>query len=268
MMRKKARWPQVMPVGVPLPVLLDCVPAMQTGGSDPRFHTTSWSLVLAAVRPTSESREALADLCQTYWKPIYAFTRRNGYTPDQAQDLTQAFFTEFLEKNYVRGADRNRGRFRSFLLSAVKHFLSHQRDRAQAFKRGGGQTHLSIDADAAEIWYAPATVENLTPETLFERRWALSVLERVLEKLRTGFEQTHPAVDFNRLMTFVKNDSGAERYDDWAIETGASAGSLRTTVYRMRKKYRELLRAEIAETVADPDDIEEEIRFLRAVLSD
>jgi RNA polymerase sigma-70 factor (ECF subfamily) len=106
---------------------------------------------MASVQPTSESQEALADLCQTYWKPIYAFIRRNGHVPDQAQDLTQAFFAEFLEKNYVRSADRTRGRFRSFLLSAVKHFLSHQRDRAHALKRGGGQTHLSIDADAAEI---------------------------------------------------------------------------------------------------------------------
>jgi RNA polymerase sigma-70 factor (ECF subfamily) len=257
-----------MPFGVPLPVLLDCVPTMQAGGSDPRFHTTSWSLVLAAVRPTSESQAALADLCQTYWKPIYAFIRRNGHTPDEAQDLTQAFFAEFLEKNYVRGADRSRGRFRSFLLSAVKHFLSHQRDRAQALKRGGGQTHLSIDADAAEIWYAPAAVDSLTPETLFERRWALSVLERVVAKLNSGFEQTHPAVDFNRLMTFLSGDSRTESYEDWAAETGASAGSLRTSVYRMRKKYRELLRAEIAETVADPNEVEDEIRFLRAVLSD
>jgi RNA polymerase sigma-70 factor (ECF subfamily) len=256
-----------MPFGVALPVLLDCVPTMQAEASDPRFSTTSWSLVLAAVRPTSESQEALADLCQTYWKPIYAFIRRNGYAPDQAQDLTQAFFTEFLEKNYVRGANRDRGRFRSFLLSAVKHFLSHQRDRAQALKRGGGQTHVSIDADAAEVWYAPAAVDNLTPETLFERRWALSVLERVVARLRDGFEQTHPAVDFNHLMTFLNGDSRTESYEDWAIETGASAGSLRTSVYRMRKKYRELLRAEIAETVADPDEIEEEIRFLRAILS-
>src|SRR5262245_2251628 len=114
MSRKMERRRQVMPFGVPLPVLLDCVPSMQTGGSDPRFHTTSWSLVLAAVGPTSESQDALANLCRTYWKPVYAFIRRNGYAPDQAQDLTQAFFAEFLEKNYVRGADRNRGRFRSF----------------------------------------------------------------------------------------------------------------------------------------------------------
>jgi RNA polymerase sigma-70 factor (ECF subfamily) len=222
---------------------------------------------LAAVQPTTGSRQALADLCQGYWQPVYAFIRRNGHPPDEAQDLTQAFFAEFLEKNYVRNADRNRGRFRSFLLSAVKHFLSHQRDRAQAQKRGGGQTHLSIDAGSAETWYAPAAVDNLTPESLFERRWALSVLERVLAKLKTGFEQTHPAVDFNRLMTFLNGDSNDDRYEDWANETGASPGSLRNTVYRMRKKYRELLRAEIAETVADPAENEDEIRFLRATLS-
>src|SRR5262245_32850867 len=125
-----------MPVGARLPVLLHCVPTMQASGSGPRFNTTSWSLVLAAVRPTADSQQALADLCQIYWQPIYAFIRRNGYAPEQAEDLTQAFLVEFLEKGYVRSADRKRGRFRSFLLSAVKHFMSHQRDRAQALKRG------------------------------------------------------------------------------------------------------------------------------------
>jgi RNA polymerase sigma-70 factor (ECF subfamily) len=223
--------------------------------------------VLAAVVPTAGSRQALADLCQAYWTPIYAFIRRNGHTPEQSQDLTQAFFTEFLDKNYLKSADRSRGRFRSFLLSAVKHFLSHQRDRALALKRGGGQMHLPIDADEAEIWYVPTAVDNLTPETLFERRWALSVLERVVAKLRSGFEQTHPSVDFNRLMTFLNRDSGNDGYDAWAAETGISAGSLRTIVYRLRKKYRDLLRAEIAETVVNPDEIEDEIRFLRSVLS-
>jgi RNA polymerase sigma-70 factor (ECF subfamily) len=240
---------------------------MQTGASDSRFQTTSWSLVLAAVQPTADSRQALADLCQAYWKPIYAFIRRNGYAPDQAQDLTQGFLTEFLEKNYARSADRNRGRFRSFLLSAVRHFLSHEWERAQALKRGGGQAHLSIDADVAELWYAPAVVDNLTPETIFERRWALSVLELVVAKLKVGFEKNHPAVDFNRLMTFLNGESNDDRYEDWAAETGTTAGALRTIVYRMRKKYRALLRAEIAETVADPAEVEDEIRFLRAVLS-
>ena len=159
MTRETAGWRlQVMPFGHPLPLLLDCVPNMQTSPSDPRFfNTTSWSLVLAAVHPSADSRQALASLCQAYWQPVYAFIRRNAHGPDQAQDLTQAFFAEFLEKNYVRSADRTRGRFRSFLLSAVKHFLSHERDRAQALKRGGGQTHLSIDGAVAENWYAPAT---------------------------------------------------------------------------------------------------------------
>jgi RNA polymerase sigma-70 factor (ECF subfamily) len=240
---------------------------VQSGASESQFNTTSWSLVLAAVQPTAGSRQALADLCQSYWQPVYAFTRRNGHSPDQAEDLTQAFFAEFLEKDYVRGADRSRGRFRSFLLTAVKHFLSHQRDRAQARKRGGGQTHLSIDAGAAEIWYAPAAVDSVTPETLFERRWALSVLERVVAKLKAGFEQTHPGVDFNRLMAFLNGDASEDNYKDWAVEIGASAGALRNIVYRMRKRYRELLRAEIAETVADPGEIDDEIRFLRSVLS-
>jgi RNA polymerase sigma-70 factor (ECF subfamily) len=187
--------------------------------------------------------------------------------PDEAQDLTQAFFAEFLEKNYLRIADRNRGRFRSFLLSAVKHFLSHERERAQAQKRGGGQAHVSIDAGTAEIWYAPAAVDNLTPETLFQRRWALSVLEKVVAKLKSGFEETHPGVDFNRLMTFLNRDVREDNYEDWAVEIGASAGALRNIAYRTRKRYRELLRDEIAETVADASEIDDEIRFLKSVLS-
>jgi RNA polymerase sigma-70 factor (ECF subfamily) len=240
---------------------------MKTGPPEPGFHTTSWTLVVASGRSGAGAQDALAALCQSYWQPVYAFVRRSGSTPDQAQDLTQAFFAEFLEKDYVRDADRARGRFRSFLLSTVKHFLSHQRDRENALKRGGGQPHLSIDASAAELWYAPAAVDNATPESLFERRWALSVLEKVLAILRTEFERTHPGVDFNRLMTFLNRETSDDNYDNWAAETGASAGALRNIVYRMRKKYRALLRAEIAETVADRGDIDDELRFLRSTLS-
>jgi DNA-directed RNA polymerase specialized sigma24 family protein len=156
--------------------------------STSRFQTTSWSLVLAAAgQPSTEAHAALAKLCQTYWHPVYSFIRRRGYEPDQAQDLAQGFFMVLLEKNYVGDADRQRGRFRSFLLTSVKHFLANERDRAHALKRGGRQTPVSIDLMEAEGRYAPATVELTTPENLFERRWALSLLEQVMAKLRAEF---------------------------------------------------------------------------------
>src|SRR5688572_31283424 len=152
------------------------------------FRTTSWSLIVAASsNPTTGARQALATLCQTYWNPVYAFIRRNGHDPDKAQDLTQEFFVRLIEKNYLGDADRERGRFRSFLLTSVKHFLANEWDRARALKRGGGQTPISIDATEAEQWYVPAVVDGVTPEDLFERRWALSLLEKVMSRLRADY---------------------------------------------------------------------------------
>src|SRR5882672_4740607 len=176
---------QVMPFGRPLPTVIDCVPNIMAGSPSPRFDTTSWTLVrAAAVNPTADSRQALAMLCHTYWPPVYAFIRRYGYDREQAQDLTQGFFTQLLEKRFLVDADQQRGKFRSFLLTAVKHFLANEWDREHALKRGGGQIPVSIDLVEAEEWYAPAAVEAATPESLFERRWALSLLEQVMVKLR------------------------------------------------------------------------------------
>jgi DNA-directed RNA polymerase specialized sigma24 family protein len=207
----------------------------------------------------------LAVLCQTYWNPVYAFIRRCGHTPDQAQDLTQGFFARLLEKQYLRDVDRQRGRFRSFLLAAVKHFLANERDRAQALKRGGGHVPVSIDLLEAESWYKPAAVENTTPESLFERRWALSVLDQVMARLRAEYSAMGKADLFERLEALLTKDADA-RCEALALEMGVSAGALRMSLHRLRRKYRHILREEIAETVSTPTEIDEEIRFLMSVL--
>jgi RNA polymerase sigma-70 factor (ECF subfamily) len=236
--------------------------------STSRFKTTSWTLVLAAGGlPTTDSRQALARLCQLYWQPVYTFVRRNGYDRDQSQDLTQEFFARLLEKDYLLNADRERGRFRSFLLTAVKHFLVNEWERAHALKRGGGQVSVSIDLVEAERWYAPTVVEQATPETLFDRRWALSLLERVMGKLRAEFTATGKADQFDRLSMFLRRESKSARYEEQAEQMGTSAVALRMAVHRMRRRYRDLLREEIAETVSTPEEIDDEIHFLLAAVS-
>jgi RNA polymerase sigma-70 factor (ECF subfamily) len=176
-----------------------------------------------------------------------------------------------LEKNYLSDAQQDRGRFRAFLLTAVKHFLANEWNRTQTLKRGGGQVPISIDPAEAESWYAPAAVDNVTPELIFERRWALSLLEQVMAKLRAGFAEKGKADYFDRLSPFLDGDTrdgdtGNTRYEAVAAEMGVSPGALRTSVHRMRRKYRDLLRTEIAETVSEPEEIDEEIRFLSTTL--
>jgi RNA polymerase sigma-70 factor (ECF subfamily) len=233
-----------------------------------KFQTTSWSLVLAAGRePSADSRSALARLCEAYWNPVYAFVRRSGYDRDQAQDLTQGFFALLIEKNFLEDADPERGRFRSFLLTAVKRFLANEYDRFCALKRGGGEIPVSIDLINAEVWYAPAAASAGTPESIFERRWAVSLLERAIAKLRREFEADGKTEQFELLAPLITKDSSAARYDALAAEMAVSSGALRTVVYRMRRRYRDLVRAEIAETVASPDEIDGEVSFLMAVLS-
>jgi DNA-directed RNA polymerase specialized sigma24 family protein len=231
------------------------------------FPTTSWSLVLAAaVNPTADSRASLVTLCKVYWQPIYVFIRRNGYDRNEAEDLTQAFFVVMLEKNYLRDADRERGRFRTFILTAVKHFLANEWDKAHAFKRGGGQIAVPIDPVETEAWYAPEAVEQRTPENLFERRWALSLLGQVMVKLRMEFARMGKSEYFDKLSCLLNGDPPVIGYEVLARELGASVGALRVAVHRMRRRYRELLRAEIAETVSKPAEVDEEIRFLLSAL--
>ena len=231
--------------------------------STPRFQTTSWSLVVAAAgRPSAASRTALAHLCGIYWRPIYAFIRRNGYSHDQARDLTQTFFALLLEKHYLRHADQRRGKFRSFLLTAVTNFLANEWDRAHAQKRGGFQISVSIDEVEAEAFFTPEAIEQRTPEDLYERRWALALLEQVMTKLRADFAKMGKSEYFERISPLLSGGSGEARYHALAGEMGVSEAALRQAVHRMRRKYRELLRAEVAETVATPEEIEGEIRFL------
>jgi DNA-directed RNA polymerase specialized sigma24 family protein len=232
------------------------------------FHTTSWTLIRNAVSdPTADSREALGALCQKYWHPVYAYIRSRGHDREQAQDLTQAFFTLLIEKNYLLDADRKRGRFRSFLLAAVKHFLANEWDRANALKRGGGQVPVSIALAEAEEWHTQATaVEQATPESLYERRWALSLLENVMSNLRAEFADAGKVNEFDRLSVFLNRDSEPARYEKLAEEMGTSAGALRMYVHRMRRRCRSLLRAEIAESVSGPEEVDEELRFLLSIL--
>jgi RNA polymerase sigma factor (sigma-70 family) len=228
----------------------------------PQFQTTSWSLILAAASNPADAREALATLCETYWNPVYAFIRRNGLDPDKAQDLTQEFFARLIEKNYLEDADSRRGRFRSFLLTSVKHFLANEWDRERALKRGGGRTPVSFDAAEAEQWYIPAAADEVTPETLFERRWAVSLLERVMSRLRAEYVAASKEKQFASMEIFLDQDSKEASYEEVAMRLEVSPGALRMSALRMRQRYRALLRAEIAETVAAPEEIDEEIKFL------
>jgi len=223
--------------------------------------------VLAAASSPNDARAALTSLCEAYWNPVYVFIRYSGYDSDKAQDLTQEFFARLIEKNYLKDADRTRGRFRSFLLASVKHFLSNESDRDRALKRGGGQAPVSFDAIEAERWYMPAAADDVTPETLFERRWAVSLLGRVIGLLRKEYVDAGKQDLYAALETFLNNDSEDQRYEQVAARIGVSAGALRMSVLRMRRRYRALLRAEIAETVTEPEEIDEEIRFLMSRLA-
>jgi RNA polymerase sigma-70 factor (ECF subfamily) len=239
-----------------------------TGASSSGFQTTRWTLVqAAAINPTGDSRRALSTLCQTYWQPVYAFIRRNGYDPDPSQDLTQGFFAMMLEKDFLIQADQKRGRFRSFLLTAVKHFLSNEWDRSHALKRGGVQVAVSFDLVEAEMWYLPSVVDNETPEKAFERQWAHSILEKVMASLRADYVRAGKGEHFDFLSEFLNQDSDNVSYEELAGKMAMSAGALRMAVYRMRGRYRRLLREEITETVSAADEIDAEIRFLIAILS-
>ncbi len=228
------------------------------------FQTTRWSLVLAAGQPaTAASREALATLCQVYWYPLYAYARRQGSRAEDAQDLTQEFFVRILEKDYLRVADPERGKFRSFLLTAFKHFLTKEHDRAQALKRGGGSQLLPLDFQAGEQRYSREPTHQATPERIFERRWALTLLDRVLGRLREEFKQAGKQKIFERLKTCLTGEKNpGNSYQQLAAELQMTEGAVKVAVYRLRRRYQELLREEIAQTVAAPEDIDDELRHL------
>jgi RNA polymerase sigma-70 factor (ECF subfamily) len=233
----------------------------------PRFLTTHWSIVVSAAASGSpHTRESLERLCELYWRPVYAYIRRRGLTADEAADLTQQFFTTFLEKNFVRAADPGRGRFRSFLLTAVKHFLCNEWDRARARKRGGGIVIVPLDVDKAEheFRHEPATV--VTPERLFEYRWALTVLEGALEDLRLEQERAGKAAIFACLRPYLTGGQGDEDYGQAARTLQSTPGAVRVAVHRLRRRFRAILLEHVGRTVDDPSGIDAELRYLAAAL--
>jgi RNA polymerase sigma-70 factor (ECF subfamily) len=232
-----------------------------------RFATTHWSVVLAAGRHASpDSQMALAALCRTYWYPLYAYVRRQGRNAEDARDLTQEFFATLLEKDYLRAADSQRGRFRSFLLTAFKHFLSKERERANAQKRGGGRQSLSIDFQAGEYQYHQEPAHDITPEKIYERRWAVTLLQEVLQRLQDEFAGAGKQSLFERLKDFLTGEKATTTYRQIADELGTTEGALKVAVHRLRQRYRELLRAEIAQTVTGPEEVEDELRQLFAAV--
>lgn len=234
------------------------------GASD--FPTTRWTLVVAAADPQrKDARPALVSLCEGYWYPLYAWIRRRGYPADHAQDLTQEFFIRVLEGRYLDRADPEKGRFRAFLLTSMKFFLADETDRNRAQKRGGG-TVLSLELSSGEDRYQREPRHDETPERIFERRWALAVLDRVVEKLRDEFVHHGRQEHFERLKVFLLGQSDAP-YAALAREMNTSEGALKVAIHRLRKRYRELFRQEIADTVADPGEVESELRFLAAALT-
>ncbi|MGA2077897.1 MAG: sigma-70 family RNA polymerase sigma factor [Terriglobia bacterium] len=239
---------------------------MHTLAGPSQFPTTRWTLVVSAGDPNrKEARSALAYLCENYWYPLYAYLRRRGYPVDQAQDLTQEFFMRLLEGRYLDRADQEKGRFRSFLLTSLKFFVADEEDRQRARKRGGG-TVMPLEFSSGEQRYQREPAHDETPERIFERRWALSVLDRVVERLRNEFAHHGRPERFERLKVFLLGQPDTP-YAALAREMNTSEGALKVAIHRLRKRYRELFRQEIADTVADPADVESELRFLAAVLA-
>lgn len=235
--------------------------------SSAKFQTTRWSIVLAAAhRSGADSREALSTLCRLYWFPVYAYVRRRGFHHHQAADLAQGFFTSMIEGNTFRNADRERGKFRSYLLGALKHYLSHEWHYANARKRGGGRQLFPLDVDAAEERYATDPSHDLTPEKLYERRWAVTVMEVAMEELRGQFVREGKERFFDLLKEFLTGGSN-EAYGAAGAVLGMEAGTVKVTVHRLRKRYADLLRRQIAQTVHEPEQVEEEIRYLFSAVS-
>jgi RNA polymerase sigma-70 factor (ECF subfamily) len=231
------------------------------------FATTLWSVVEEAKEGTeSKAGEALAQLCQVYWYPLYAYVRRRGYNRPDAEDLVQGFFAQLLVHRAIQRVTSARGRFRSFLLASLNHFLSDQRDRARAKKRGGGRETISFDATDAEGRYWLEPVDERTPEQLFERRWALTVLEQVLARLEQEYTASNQRELFDELRPFLLGDRSHGTYAEAASRRGVSEGTIKMAVSRLRRRYQELFREAIAQTVAQPGEVADEMRHLVAVL--
>jgi RNA polymerase sigma factor (sigma-70 family) len=240
----------------------DC-PEPQAG----RFHTTRWDDVLAARDPAGpEAREALAELCRAYWYPLYAYVRRKGYPREQAEDLTQGFFSDGLARNFLRAVDPARGRFRSFLLTSFENYLKNEHERQKRVKRGGRVATVSIDAGDAEARYHREPAHIATPEHLYDRRWALTLLDRALDRLERRMADRGKGSLFDRLKPALLGDSDAVPYAQVASEFGMTEGAVKVAAHRLRERLGDLIREEIAVTVADPAQIDDEIRDLFSAL--
>jgi len=239
----------------------------ETGGFSDAFTTTQWSEVLDARQTDPErARAALENLCSRYWYPLYAFVRRRGHGPQDAEDLTQSFFAHLLGHDALRSVDPAKGLFRTFLLSSLGNFLNDQHDRSQALKRGGGKQIVSWDALTAEELYQHEPAEGLTPEKLFERRWALTLIEQVLSRLRQEYEASGKIELFRQLEGCLTGGVGLGFYEETARLLGMNEGAVRVALHRLRRRLGELLRSEIAHTVTRPEQVDEEIRYLFAAM--
>ncbi|MHC1763359.1 MAG: RNA polymerase sigma factor [Verrucomicrobiia bacterium] len=242
--------------------------AESTGTRASLFATTHWSVVLAAGQQESpQAAEAIEQLCRAYWYPLYAFVRRQGHTPHDAEDLLQGFFARLLEKDYLADVDQAKGRFRSFILAALKHHLANEWDRAKAVSRGGRIEFLSLEAEPPEARYWEEPASGLTPEKLYEQRWACVLLERVMERLQREFDASRKEPPFEVLKGFLLGEERVPSYADLAAQRGLTEGALKMRVQRLRLRYQRLLREEIAQTVASREEVEDEIRYLFSVLS-
>jgi RNA polymerase sigma factor (sigma-70 family) len=258
------------PPGDSLRIFEGVVTVSQTPTDDPspaRFPTTQWSRVISAGDPDAPlAKESLDELCNAYWYPLYAYIRRRGNDPEQAKDLTQDFFARILEKGLLAEADPTRGRFRSFLRTVCAHFLANRHDWEHARKRGGGRTALSIDAVSAEGQYVRELADGLTPDRIFDRSWALTLLQRVLDKLGVEYDEAGKAATFEALRGALADDGESSSYAAVADRLGTTEGAARVAAHRLRRRYGELLREEIGTTLVNPDEIDNEIRDLFAAL--
>ena len=246
---------------------IDPHPANERADQHQWFTTTHWSVVLSARESSPQSAAALEALCRTYWPPLYTYLRRRGQGVPEAQDLTQAFIAHLLASDFLEDVSRDKGKFRSFLLASLNNFLANEHERAGTQKRGGGVTFVPIYAGDTEEWLRaePATTE--TPEDIFDRRWALTLLERSFQHVRGEFEAAGKLPQFERLKSFLEGDVKHGDYEVAARELHMSAGAVAVAVHRLRQRYRDVLRLEIAKTVGTPLQVDEELRHLQAILS-
>lgn len=242
-----------------------------TGGPKPlreQFPQTRWSVVLAARNENDAARASVAldELCRAYWFPLYVYVRRRGYSPEDAEDLTQGYFAALVERDYLAKAEREKGRLRSFLLTTLKHFLADEWSKARAQKRGGGKTALSIDAAQAEERYLLEPLDDSSPDVLYEKRWALTLLDNVLASLRQEYVASGKGETFDALQKFLTWNSAGEAYRETAAQLRMKESAVRVAIFRMRRRYGDLLREAISATVVSPDEVPAELEYLLSLL--